>query len=117
MNTLETVRNRYFMLHLLYTTCQMQKLIGTAMGAHLKLTDSNVGGVLVPHLWSPEHIGACYLNSLGGDVFPCRLVCPGHSETALQLLLIEEQLWELQLEAQRVYILCRGFEIWLWLSL
>lgn len=39
------------------------------------------------------------------------------THTALQLLLIEEQLWELQLEAQRVYILCRGFEIWLWLSI
>lgn len=79
MNTLETVRNRYFVLRLLYTTCQMQKPIGAPMGAHLKLTDSNVDGVLVARLWTPEHIWAHYLNSLGGDVFPCCLVCPGHS--------------------------------------
>ena len=91
MNTLETVR--YFMLHLLYTTHQMQKLLGAAMGASLKPADSNMGGMLVAHLWSPEHIWAHHLNSLGGDVFPCCLVCPGYPETALQLPLIEEKLW------------------------
>lgn len=80
------------MLHLWYTTHQMQKLIGATMGAGVKLTDSNTGGKLVAHLWGPEHLGSS-LEQLGRTCLSMLPLCPGHPGTSLHLSLIEEKLW------------------------